>query len=196
MVVMWSCGVWVAGCGSLAPRPPGSKLVVDQQLVVDLLAVNWILNPRPPGSRYQAKVLDFLRARAYTHIMSTQTERIVQEAATQAESGPICPPLMMVEESLNALATATTLPSYVRTRNVREQFLHAFELIGGIPRLAHWAHQNPDKFFPLYSKLIPAQVTGADGGAIKIELSWLNSRDTSGRSLPQTIDVEPINGQT
>jgi len=184
MVVMWSCGVWVAGCGSLAPRPPGSKLVVEslQYQTDDFQTDDFpLLIPRPS---------------VYSYPMSTQTERIVQEAATQAESGPICPPLMMVEESLNALATATTLPSYVRTRNVREQFLHAFELIGGIPRLAHWAHQNPDKFFPLYSKLIPAQVTGADGGAIKIELSWLNSRDTSGRSLPQTIDVEPINGQT
>jgi hypothetical protein len=115
----------------------------------------------------------------------------ITEAAERVDSSPITPSLNLVEESLNALATAPKLPAYTKTRNVREQFQHAFELIGGIPRLAHWAHQNPDKFFPLYSKLIPAQVTGVDGGAIKIELSWLNSRDTSGRSPPQTIDVIP-----
>jgi hypothetical protein len=107
------------------------------------------------------------------------------------EDTPITPPLNQVEESLNALATASKLPSYTRTRNVREQFQHAFEMIGGIPRLAHWAHGNPDKFFALYSKLIPAQVTGADGGAIKVELSWINGRDTSGRQSPgQVIDLE------
>jgi hypothetical protein len=98
----------------------------------------------------------------------------------------------MVEEVLNVLATSPKLPAYTRSRNVREQFQFAFELIGGIPRLAHWAHANPDKFYQLYSKLIPAQVTGVDGGAIKVELSWLNTRDTSGRQSPsQVIDVIP-----
>jgi len=104
---------------------------------------------------------------------------------------PPTPCMGAVEENLNALAVSPKLPAYTRTRNVREQFQHAFELIGGIPRLAHWAHCNPDKFFSLYSKLIPAQVTGADGGALQVQLSWLNSRDTSGRSPPQTIDVTP-----
>jgi hypothetical protein len=96
-----------------------------------------------------------------------------------------------VEEVLHDLAGIPKPPSWAKTRNVREQFQHAFELIGGIPRLALWAHQNPDKFFALYSKLIPAQVTGADGGAIKVELSWINGRDTSGRSPGQIIDVQP-----
>ena len=104
---------------------------------------------------------------------------------------PILPSISEVEANLVTLANSPKLPSYTRTKNVREQFQFAFELIGGIPRLAHWAHTNPDKFFSLYSKLIPAQVTGADGGALKIELSWLNARDTSGRSPPQVIDVTP-----
>jgi len=101
------------------------------------------------------------------------------------------PPLHAVEECLNLIAAAPKVPAYLRSRNVREQFVNAFELIGGIPRLAHWAHSNPDKFYNLYSKLIPAQVTGADGGAIRVELSWINGRDTSGRSPPATIDVTP-----
>jgi len=111
--------------------------------------------------------------------------------AEQIDDGPITPSIAEVEANLNELATAAKLPSYTKTRNVRLQFQHAFELIGGIPRLAHWAHQHPTQFYQLYSKLIPAQVTGADGGALKIELSWLNARDTSGRSPPQVIDVTP-----
>src|SRR5215831_1861930 len=112
---------------------------------------------------------------------------VVQEE----DDGPGSIPMAEVEDNLNTLATTAKLPKYVRTRNVREQFQYAFELIGGIPRLAHWAHANPDKFFSLYSKLIPAQITGEGGGAIKVELSWLNARDTSGRSPPQIIDVSP-----
>jgi len=101
------------------------------------------------------------------------------------------PAMHQVEEVLHDLACLPKLPQWSRTRNVRDQFQFAFELIGGIPRLAHWAHTNPDKFFQLYSKLIPAQVTGADGGALKVELSWINGRDTSGRSPSQVIDVTP-----
>ena len=114
-----------------------------------------------------------------------------QDVQEMTSDSPPSPNMVSVEETLNALAVAPKLPAFTRTRNVREQFVHAFELIGGIPRLAHWGHCNPDKFFALYSKLIPAQVTGADGGAIKVELSWINGRDTSGRSPSQTIDVTP-----
>jgi len=124
--------------------------------------------------------------------MEASSQTNIQVTLPDPEDGPVTPPLNLVEENLNALATTPRLPSYTKSRNVREQFQFAFELIGGIPRLAHWAHANPDKFFSLYSKLIPAQVTGADGGAIKVELSWLNSRDTTGRqSSGQIIDVNP-----
>ena len=107
------------------------------------------------------------------------------------DDGPVTPPINMVEENLNELAVAPQLPQYTKTRNVRQQFQHAFELIGGIPRLAHWAHTHPTQFYQLYSKLIPAQVTGGDGGPIRVELSWLNARDTTGRSPPSIINVQP-----
>lgn len=110
------------------------------------------------------------------------------------DEGPVTPSIEEVEANLAVLAASTKLPKYTKTRNVRLQFQHAFELIGGIPRLAMWAHQHPTQFYQLYSKLIPAQVTGADGGAIKVELSWLNARDTSGKAPPNVgavIDVEP-----
>ena len=123
--------------------------------------------------------------------MTPDQQALATIDAEQIDDGPITPSIAEVEANLNELATAAKLPSYTKTRNVRLQFQHAFELIGGIPRLAHWAHQHPTQFYQLYSKLIPAQVTGADGGALKIELSWLNARDTSGRSPPQVIDVTP-----
>ena len=50
-----------------------------------------------------------------------------------------------------------------------EQFNDTFQLIGGVPRLAIWADQNPTQFYQLYSKLLPA--------AIKAELS-----------MPQNVD--------
>ena len=129
---------------------------------------------------------------------SPQTPAILPNMPTprqEEDEGPITPTMQEVEDNLRTLANTAKLPAYTKTRNVRLQFQHAFELIGGIPRLAHWAHANPDKFYQLYSKLIPAQVTGLDGGAIRVELSWLNTRDTSGKSPGQIIDVEANDGQ-
>jgi hypothetical protein len=122
---------------------------------------------------------------------AAKPEQLTTLDADQIDDNPITPSIQEVEANLEQLAIAAKLPSYTKTKNVRLQFQHAFELIGGIPRLAHWAHAHPTQFYQLYSKLIPAQVTGADGGPLKIELSWLNARDTSGRSPPQIIDVEP-----
>ena len=54
----------------------------------------------------------------------------------------------------------TRLPSkpYDRQRVV-SAFTEAFDLIGGVPRLAMWAHVNPTEFFKLYAKLLPQSNT-------------------------------------
>lgn len=41
-------------------------------------------------------------------------------------------------------------------RRVLEAIDEAFELIGGVPRFAFWAHNNPTEFYKLYGKTIPA----------------------------------------
>lgn len=54
------------------------------------------------------------------------------------------------------------LPNVRRSRDgfsrqdVVHAFQDAFQIIGGTTRLALWANANPDKFFPLYAKLLPA----------------------------------------
>jgi hypothetical protein len=80
------------------------------------------------------------------------------------------------EERLQELANSpgTTVrvprtPDLKRTQVV-DAFLDAMQLIGGTPRLALWANENPTEFFKLYAKLAPRQLeqeTKHDGG-IKI----------------------------
>lgn len=41
-------------------------------------------------------------------------------------------------------------------RRVLEAIDEAFELIGGVPRLAMWGHVNPTEFYKLWGKTIPA----------------------------------------
>jgi len=48
-------------------------------------------------------------------------------------------------------------------KDVVQAFSNAFELIGGVPRLALWAHENETDFYKLYSRLLPSQASSALG---------------------------------
>lgn len=50
-------------------------------------------------------------------------------------------------------------------KDVVQAFTNAFELIGGTPRLALWAHANEGDFYKLYSRLLPSQASSALGEA-------------------------------
>lgn len=42
-------------------------------------------------------------------------------------------------------------------QDIVNAFGRAFQMVGGTERLALWANANPDKFFPLMTKLFPSQ---------------------------------------
>jgi hypothetical protein len=52
------------------------------------------------------------------------------------------------------------------TRSIREAFVEAFDELGGAPALARWGRENPNLFYPLASKLIPTEITGANGSPL------------------------------
>lgn len=62
-------------------------------------------------------------------------------------------------------------------RDVVNAFQTAFELVGGVPRLAIWADQNYDQYMKLYSRLLPSQTSSALGEAnvLRIEMAILPS---------------------
>lgn len=41
-------------------------------------------------------------------------------------------------------------------QDVVDAFQNAFTMIGGVQRLALWANANPDKFYPLYARMMPS----------------------------------------
>ena len=51
---------------------------------------------------------------------------------------------------------------------VVQAFDNAFHLIGGVPRLAIWADENPKEFFKLYAKLLPSQSSSSLGESTDI----------------------------
>ena len=58
-------------------------------------------------------------------------------------------------------------PTFNR-KEVVQSFQSAFELIGGVPRLALWANENPNEFYKLYGKLLPSSNSSALGEQSKL----------------------------
>lgn len=55
---------------------------------------------------------------------------------------------------MSEVARPFRLPRTGATREqIKDVFNTAFELIGGVPRLAIWANDNPDKFYALWTRL-------------------------------------------
>jgi hypothetical protein len=56
------------------------------------------------------------------------------------------------------------------TKNRKQKLLIAmdetFDLIGGVPRLAIWADQNPDEYYKLYAKTLPQQIQASIDGKL------------------------------
>lgn len=58
-----------------------------------------------------------------------------------------------------------------QTVAVKQCLINAFEQIGGWQNLAAWAAENQTEFYKLWARMIPHEVTGEDGGDIKITVT-------------------------
>ena len=59
-------------------------------------------------------------------------------------------------EVLPHLPTGRITTEALRRADVVNAFATAFQMIGGIPRLALWADENPTEFMKLYSRMLPS----------------------------------------
>jgi hypothetical protein len=91
------------------------------------------------------------------------------------EGGGVSPELQKMLDL--GLIGENALPAPLRTQKAAKAFQQAFELIGGVPRLALWADQNPSKFYPLFSKMIPQTVEAEVNHNVKWNVPWLTSRN-------------------
>lgn len=85
-------------------------------------------------------------------------------------------------------------PKDLLKQKAADAFQSAFDLIGGVPRLALWADKNPSAFYALYSKLIPSTVQAQVNATIKVEAPWMNPNRLS-YADQTTIDVTPKSAQ-
>lgn len=55
---------------------------------------------------------------------------------------------------------------------IRELIVEALDNLGGASYLEETARSHPSAFLALLGKVMPVQLTGADGGAIKTDNHW------------------------
>lgn len=55
---------------------------------------------------------------------------------------------------------------------LRDMILQALDGAGGVEYLQKQAEQNPNAFMSLIGRVLPLQVSGEDGGDIKVSFSW------------------------
>lgn len=78
----------------------------------------------------------------------------VDIAATDPALAAIMGPLKQVAQ--NPLAKLTKRSTGFGRQEIVSAFNTAFEMIGGVPRLAVWGDANPGDFYKLYAKLLPS----------------------------------------
>lgn len=93
------------------------------------------------------------------------------EAEPETEDREL-PPLVWDAPELTARYNELKLPRRkVDKDKVAAQFADVFELIGGVPRMALWAHENQDEFYKLYARLLPQQMQQKMEGKLELVCS-------------------------
>jgi hypothetical protein len=103
----------------------------------------------------------FISAQDYTPSMEVLQEATVIEREPWEDT---------LSDLANKPGTTVRVPRSgdLKRSRVVNAFQDAFELIGGTPRLAIWADENPTEFYRLYSKLMPKESTTESTGTTTI----------------------------
>lgn len=83
----------------------------------------------------------------------------------------------------------SSLPPVLKDSKAAKAFQQAFDMIGGVPRLALWADQNPTKFYTLYSKLVPATAEVQTKADITVHIKYSNPNFNSPLMDPEVEDA-------
>lgn len=122
-----------------------------------------------------------------------QAAQLADIASDLGDTGGISKDLqLLLERGLHG----AKLPKQLRSQKAGEAFQSAFEVIGGVTRLALWADKNPDKFYPLFARMIPqtvapvvAQLPQTDNKGKLDDMPWLTAQRHLYKVAPAQLDA-------
>ena len=102
----------------------------------------------------ESQVAEFIPAGEFAEAEGEEVERVYDDPEPYSEAAEMGKELTGLAESGNGVSRIS-VPRELKRQKVVNAFQDAFELIGGVPRLAHWADQSPSAFYKLYARLLP-----------------------------------------
>lgn len=98
------------------------------------------------------------------------TSHIQELAALDEEQGDEMSKTFQIMADARSKQLSIPRTGQFSRKQVINAFQDSFELIGGIPRLAAWAHTHPTEFYKLYAKLLGGhlEVNVDNSGIIKV----------------------------
>lgn len=118
----------------------------------------------------ESKIVEFIPADEIKEIEAQEVERVYEDEVPYSPTAERLRPLGGLASSGNGVSRVS-VPRDVSRKAIVQAFQDAFELIGGVPRLAHWADEHPSDFYKLYARLLPttAQQQLEHSGEIRIK---------------------------
>lgn len=107
-------------------------------------------------------------AQKLVYMTEEEYERLLRERQHEIAEDP----------TFLAIAQAQRIPRTAEfsRKEVVQAFQSAFQLIGGVTRLALWANDHPGEFYKLYSRLLPSQASPALGEANEVVVRHVIAR--------------------
>lgn len=103
---------------------------------------------------------EFISAEEAEELENQEVERVYKDpfSSDYSDVAEKCRALSGLAQSGNG-ESRISVPREVSRKKVTNAFHDAFELIGGVPRLAVWADTHPTDFFKLYARLLPTEAS-------------------------------------
>lgn len=100
---------------------------------------------------------EFISAEEFDELSEGEFEdKEYDDEEVYSETAEKCKELTGLANSGNGVSRIS-VPREIKRQRVVNAFHDAFELIGGVPRLAHWADDHPTDFYKLYARMIPVE---------------------------------------
>jgi len=99
----------------------------------------------------------FIPASEFKEVEEEDAVHVYDDPEPYSEAASRCRSLSELAHSGNGVSRIS-VPRDVKRKRVVSAFHDAFEMIGGVPRLAHWADDHPTDFYKLYARILPGEV--------------------------------------
>lgn len=89
----------------------------------------------------------------------------------------------------SAAGKMTVIPTLFKSVSAKQAMQDAFQIVGGVPRLAHYADRDYGRFLQLWSKTLPLTVAGDPDAPVRFEVPWISGDRFASMAAREPVTV-------